>query len=56
MPTYRVVVHVRGERRLLKTGQGLTKAQAEAMKESMAWDWRLAMLRTSIEEENGDDC
>lgn len=50
--TYRVVVHHKGERRLLKTGQGLTLAQAQAMKESMAWDWRLALLRTTIEEEN----
>ena len=52
MQTYRVVVHHKGERRLLKSGQGLTKEQAEAMKESMSWDWRLALLRTSIEEEN----
>lgn len=51
MATYRIVVHNRGERRLLKSGQGLTKEAAVAMKESMAWDWRLAMLRVSIEEE-----
>lgn len=51
-PTFRLVVHNRGERRLLKSGQGLTKEAAEAMKESMAWDWRLALLRVTIEEED----
>lgn len=55
MQTYRIVVHNRGERRLLKSGQGLTKEAAVAMKESMAWDWRLGLLRTSIEEETEEN-
>ena len=50
--TYRIVVHHRGERRLLKSGQGLSLEQAQAMKESMSWDWRLAFVHVEIEEEN----